>query len=146
MAILRRPVNWNPVTVKIAELVRTGPTIDPVFRAPVNTKIRKVVHTYKAQVNLGNKQQDKKFRTASGDRPTTEGHIVLRTVDLAPNTPLVKPQKGWQIIALYADTDQELEVDYLIEEVRYESPLRGRPLLIYATFQLNRDRSRKDPV
>ncbi len=146
MGILRRPRNFNAVTVKIAELVRTGPTIDPVFKTAVNVKIRKIVRTYRAQVNLGNKEQDRKVRTTSGDRPATEGHLVLRTIDLAPNTSLPKPEKGWQIIELFADTDQAQTVDYLIEEVRHESQLRGRPLLIYCPFEHNRDRSRKDPA
>ena len=140
MAILRRPINWNPCLVKIADLTRTGPTIDPVFRVAVNAKERNVVRTYSAQVNLGAKTQDAKRRTASGDRPATNAHLVLRTLDLAPNTALPKPEKGWKIVALYVGTDQEMVVDYLIEEVRHESPLRSRPLLIYVEFNKDRDR------
>lgn len=142
MGIVRRPINWNPVRVKIANITRVGPTIDPVFNVPVNTKERLITYTYDAQVNLMMKSQDRKFRTASGDRPDTRGHLVFRTIDLAPITALPKPEKGWKIVALYAGEVDELEVDYLIEEIRHESPLRGRPLLIYASFQMDRNRSR----
>ena len=92
------------------------------------------------------KDQDHKMRTTSGDRPQTNGWLVFRTFDLAPNSALPKPQNGWQIVELFSGTDQAQTVDYLIEEVRHESQLRGRPLLLYAEFQHNRDRSRKDPA
>ena len=139
--VLGRPFNWNPVGVRIVDLTRSGPTVDPVFKTPVNIKARPQAYDYKAQVNLGRKAQDRKFRTASGDRPQTNAHLVFRTKDLAPYTALPIPQKGWKITALYAGELDEIVVDYLIEEIRYESPLRGRPLLIYVEFSENKDRS-----
>jgi hypothetical protein len=140
--VLKRPVNWNGNTVTIENVVRTGVSVDPVFKTPVNKKLRTTVHTYNAQINLGTKEQDRKMRTLSGDRPNTTGHIVLRTCDLAPHTALPRPEKGWKITALYAGTPLEETVDWLIEEVRLESPLRGQPLLVYCEFEHNRDRSR----
>jgi len=116
--------------------------IDPVFKVPVNKKAREQVFTYRAQVNFGRKRQDRKERTDAGDRTDTTGWLVMRTKDLAPNTTLEKPRKGDQIRKLYVGTEQEQEVDYLIEEVRHESPLRGRPLLLYVAFDENRERTR----
>lgn len=135
-----RPIRWNPVQVEVADLVTSGPTIDPVFKSPLVKKVRPTTYVYSAQVNFKVKDQDRKARTDAGDRPRTKGHLVLRTGDLAPNTSLPKPMKGWQITTLFVGTDQEQAVDYLIEEVRHESNLRGRPLLVYCEFELNKDR------
>jgi hypothetical protein len=124
----------------VVDLVTSGPTIDPVFRSPTVKKVRPTSYVYSAQVNLGSKDQDKKARTETGDRPRTRGHLVFRTRDLAPNTTLPKPKKGWQVKTLFVGTDQEQAVDWLIEEVRIESPLRGRPLLVYCELEMDRDR------
>lgn len=139
---LRRPRNWNPVKVKIRAIDREASKFDPVFKTPLNKKVRGTEYVYNVQVNLGKKTQDKKARVDTGDRTETDGHLVFRTVDLAPNTALPKPEKGWQIVALYVDHEQEMEVDYLIEEVRHESPLRGGPLLIYTPFRENVENTR----
>jgi hypothetical protein len=140
MALLNRPYHWNPVGVRIADLTRTGVTIDPIFNTPINQKIRPVTYDYQAQINFGSKRQDRKWRTEEGDRPVTMAHLVMRTLDLSPNTTLPKPQKGWKIVAIYAGTDQEQAVEYVVEELRHESPLRGRPLLIYLPFRENVNR------
>lgn len=142
VGVVKRPRFWNPVAVVVRELDRDVSNIDPVFKTPINRKTRIQEHVYNAQVNLGRKAQDRKGRVETGDRPETRGWLVMRTLDLVPNSDLPKPQKGWKIVKLYAGTDQELHVDYLIEEVRHESPLRGRPLLLYVEFELNRERGR----
>lgn len=141
--ILNRPRFFNGNCVLIKELSEDLSKVDPVFRVPMNRKVRSTEHLYNAQVNFGKKAQDEKMRTELGDRTRTRGWLVLRTIDLAPNTSLPKPKKGWKITKLYANTDQEQEVDYLIEEVRHESPLGGRPLLIYVEFEENRERARR---
>ena len=139
---LDRPRNWNPSSVRIESLTRTGPTIDPVFRVPLQQKSHPDSYDYPAQINLKRKDQDRKNRTDAGDRALTRGYIILRTKDLAPRTELPIPQKGWKVTALYAGTELEVAVDWKLEEVRYESPLRGLPLLIYCEFEMDRDRSR----
>jgi len=138
--VAKRPRFWNGNAVRISTLVRTGPSIDPHFKTPRSQKRREVEHLYSAQINFGRKDQDAKFRTDSGDRPDTTAHIVLRTCDLAPYTTLPRPEKGWKIKMLYEGQPEAQAVDYLIEQVRVESPLRGRPLLIYCEFLKDRDR------
>ncbi len=140
--VLRRPRNFNPIKVKIRAIDIAETKFDPDFKVPINRKVRKTEFVYNAQINLGRKEQDSKVRELTGDRTETNGHLVMRTFDLAPNTKLPKPQKGWKIVAIYVDTDQEQKVDYLIEEVRHESPLRGRPLLIYLPFIENVEKAR----
>lgn len=140
--VLKRPINWNPCKVVIAALDETRSKVDPVFRSARAQKRRPVQRTYAAQVNFGRKDQDKKTRRETGDRSMTFGWLVVRTCDLAPNVPtLPKPKKGDQLVVLYKDTDQEQAVDYLIEHVRHESPLRGRPLLLYIEFAHNREKA-----
>lgn len=139
---LRRPRHWNPVKVTIRAIDVDATRYDPVFKVPGNRKVRGTEYTYDAQVNLGMKAQDKKERVATGDHTDTTGHLVLRTYDLAPNSALPKPQKGWLIVGLYVDTPSEMAVDYLIEEVRHESPKAGEPLLIYVPFIENLEKAR----
>lgn len=141
--VTKLPRNWNPVSVKIRAIDRDPTNYDPVFKVPINRKVRQTEYVYRAQINLGSKAQERKGREDTGDRPDTTGHLILRTCDLAPHSPLPKPEKGWMIVAIYADTDQEQSVEYLIEEVRHESPLRGRPLLIYCPFMDNIEKARK---
>lgn len=137
---LRRPFHWNPVTVQIAALDDVQ-VFDPVFKTPINQKKRTTVRLYQAQVNFGRNQQDRRVRFEAGDRPDTTAHLVMRTCDLAPNVAaLPKPKKGWKITGLYMGTHQEQVVDYLIEQIRHESPLRGAPLLIYVEFRENVER------
>lgn len=138
--VAQRPYNWNGCAVRIESLERSGPTVDPVFRTPISHKSRPVSYVYNAQINQGRKDANHKTRTDSGNRPETNAHIVLRTCDLAPYTELPRPETGWKITGLYVGEAEEIEVDYLIEQVRYESPWRGRPLLVYVEYQHNRDR------
>lgn len=139
----KRPVRWNPVTVEVKALSEQESKVDPVFRTARNRKVRTTAYIYNAQVNLGKKAQDRKDRQHLGDRTETRGWILLRTCDLAPNSDLPKPQTGWKITKLFVGTDQEQKVDYLIEEVRHESQLRGRPLLLYCEFERDREKARK---
>ena len=140
--VLRRPRNWNPVSVTLRAIDNDATNWDPVFKVPINRKARRPEYSYPAQVNFKMKDQDEKNRRDTGDRTTTSGHLVMRTLDLAPHTDLPKPQKGWQVAMLYGGTDQEMAVDYLVEEVRHESPLRGRPLLIYIEFTEDVEKAR----
>jgi len=140
--VLRRPRNWNPVSVTLRAIDDDATKWDPVFKVPLNRKARAPEYTYQAQVNFKMKEQDEKNRMDTGDRTTTRGHLVMRTYDLAPNSSLPKPEKGWQVTGLYVGTDQEMVVDYLVEQVRHESPLRGRPLLIYIEFIENVENAR----
>lgn len=131
---LRRPRSFNAIKVKIKPLDRSATKFDDVFKVPRNRKVRGKAITYPAQINFMRKEQDRKAREDTGDRTVTNGHLVMRTFDLAPNTSLLKPEKGWLITCLYVGTPQEQAVKYLIEEIRHESPLRGAPLLIYLPF------------
>jgi hypothetical protein len=128
--------------VKIRALDQVQSKVDPVFRTSLNRKVRAATYEYNAQINLGKKAQDRKERVDTGDRTSTRGWLVLRTHDLAAASSPPKPEKGWKIVAIYVGTDQEQEVDYLIEEVRHESPYRGRPLLVYLDFEQNREKAR----
>jgi hypothetical protein len=138
--VSKRPRFWNGNAVRISSLVRTGPSVDEHFKGPRSQKRREVSYLYNAQINFGRKDQDSKFRTDAGDRAETSAHVVLRTCDLAPHTALPRPEKGWKVTAIYVGESEEQATDYLIEEVRVESPLRGRPLLVYCVFAENRDR------
>jgi hypothetical protein len=117
--------------------------VDEHFRTPRSQKRREVSYLYSAQINFGRKEQEAKLRTDAGDRAETDAHIVLRTCDLAPYTSLPRPETGWKITVIYEGENEEQAVDYLIEEVRVESPLRGRPLLVYCRFEHNRDRGQQ---
>lgn len=136
------PAKWNPVAVEVTHVDVAATPTDPVFKNPVNRKARPTTTTYQAQVNSGNKTFERRFRTLMGDRPATKAreHIVIRTCDLAPNTPLPRPSKGDRITKLYKGTPNEEVVDFLIEEVRPESPLNGIPLLVYCEFERDREK------
>lgn len=140
-SILRRPFFPNLICVEIAELSIVQSKVNPVWGSATPQKRRRNKRLYRCQINLGSKRQDRKFRTEKGDRTFTRGHLVFRTMDLAPNTALPKPKKGDQITRIYVDTDQVQDVDWLVEEVRYESPLKGRPLLMYVEFERNREKT-----
>lgn len=140
--VRRRPIRWNPVRVEVRALSEDASKIDDVFRVPRNRKVRPTTYIYNAQVNLGKKAQDRKEPQFLGDRTETSGWILLRTCDLAPNSALPKPVKGWKITKLFVGTDQEQEVDYLIKEARHESQLNGRPLLLYCPFENNIEKAR----
>ncbi len=136
------PAVWNPVGVTINRVSVVATPTDPVFKDPVNRKARPDVFQYQAQINFGLKMDERRWRTLMGDRPMTKlrSRIVLRSCDLAPNSMLPIPQKGDQIVALYVGTPAQITVDYLIEEVRPESPLQGIPLLWYCEFERDRER------
>lgn len=136
------PRNWNHVGVKLRAIDNDPTHYDPVFKVPLGRKVRATEYIYRAQINLGSKAQERKSREDTGDRPDTRGHILLRTCDLEPNSLLPKPKKGWMVVTLYVGTDQEQAVEYLIEEVRHESPKGGRPLLIYCPFMDNIEKGR----
>lgn len=137
-----QPYQWNPVQVTVTHVDVSATPLDPVFKNPVNRKARPSSTTYAAQINFGLKVDERRFRTLMGDRPMTKARarIVLRTCDLVPNTLLPRPKKGDKITTLYVGTANEEAVDYLIEEVRPESPLNGIPLLIYCEFERDRER------
>lgn len=134
------PARWNLVTVTIARLDLPDTAVDPVFKVPTNRKARPQEIDYPAQVNFGLKRKEQRERTLMGDRPNTRARIVLRFVDLAPTTTLPRPRKGDKIVTLYKGTPAEETVDYLIEEVRPESPLGGAPLLLFVEFERDRER------
>jgi hypothetical protein len=127
--------------IVIRELEIDDTCIDDDFDVPVNRKKRETEHLYSAQIKFLEGRKERRLRTAQGDRPDTRAHLVLRTKDLAPKTTLVIPKKGWKIVTLYVGHPSEETVDYLIEEVRPQSPLRGGPSLIYLGFEKNRDRA-----
>ena len=137
----KRPVRWNPVRVEIKAINEQASKVDEVFGVPRNRKVRSTTRIYDAQVNLGKKAQDRKDRQSLGDRTETRGWIVLRTADITDELP--QPQKGWKITKLFVGHPSEQKVDYLIEEVRFESPLRGGPLLIYCEFERDREKARE---
>ena len=126
--------------MKIKRLDLPDTQVDAVFKVPLNRMTRGTDVVYPAQVNMGGKIKDRRFRTLMGDRPETKAWLVMRYADMAPNTSLAMPQKGDVITSLYVGTPAEQVVDYLVEEVRPESPLNGAPLLFYVEF--NRDRER----
>lgn len=125
------PLRMNLVEIKIAQLRMSHTTIDSVYKEVVGKESRKTVIL---------EGQDKRFRQSQlraklgGDETVTAGHLVFKK-DYLDNMD-VHLRKGDRILEIAGEP-----VNYDIEEVRYESPLRGKNLLVYVEYREPKERS-----
>lgn len=136
------PKRWNPVDIKIQRLDVPNTFIDDDFREPVSKKKRFTTITLRGQVNFGDRAftVEERSRAAPGDEDVTKAHVVFRRKDLvdaglwdnaAPEDNL---KKGDKIIEIAGES-----FDLIFSEIRPESPLRGKFLLIYGEFEHERE-------
>jgi hypothetical protein len=121
------PARMNLVEIGLRPLARDATAWDEDFREPLTAKATAAEVTLRGQVNLGSKQFHGRDRTATGDREPSAGHLVFRKADL--DAAGVRPGKGDRVVRIAGEA-----VDFVITEVRPESPLRGEFRLVYAEF------------
>lgn len=121
------PFRLNLVEIVLRPLAKADTAWDPDFREPLGAKATGKEVTLLGQVNLGSKQLRERDRTATGDREPSEGHLVFRRMDVEAAGIAVK--KGDRVVRVAGEP-----VDFVITEVRPESPLAGKFLLVYAEF------------
>lgn len=125
---MARPIRINPVRIKVKQFDATTTVEDSDFREPKSEKVFESVKELKGQVNFGGKTYSEVWRTRTGDEGRTMGWCVFRTSDLEKWG--VTLRKGDRIIEIAGEP-----MDLEIREVRFESPLRGKFLLVYAIFE-----------
>ena len=124
------PVVINEVEIEIQQLDTADTYTDPVFREPVSKKSYADTILLIGQVNFWNKQFYERQITRSGDNEPSYGHLLFRDQDLADAG--VTLQKGDRIRKIAGK-----DVDFIVKEVRFESPLDGEFLLTYVLFGQN---------
>lgn len=128
----------NFVDVEIQQLDRTKTQVDPDFRVASGKKVYKAAKKLKGQINQSGGPIDRFARSLAGNLQTSEGHLVFRFDDLAEadlidcETSSEDLQPG-DLITKVAG----LRTNYRVTEVRPESPLGGKFLLVYVLFEKN---------
>ena len=133
------PLRYNPIRVVIRKILRSDTYVDPDFGNPVGGEAGIMYSDpieLEGQVNFGKKVFQKFLNTQAGDSNNSAGHIVFlkRKLDELG----VKIDKGDKIVEIGPSGSAQI-VDFVIDEVRPESPWRGDFLLFYAQFKDNRD-------
>jgi len=128
------PERMNTVEIVVRKLSKDRTHWDADFEEPVTKKDRTEEVTLAGQVNLGRAGAafERRSRSLTGDRAESDGHLVFRKADL--DAAGVTLEKGDRVIRVAGEA-----VDFLLTEVRPESPLRGGFLLVYAEFEHNRE-------
>lgn len=128
------PYRMNLVDIELKQVNKPGTVIDVDFREPKGASKLQDVITLKGQVNFGgDKFFNRTERTFTGDAAPSDGHFVFRKKDLDDLSIIL--QKGDRVISV-AGVPMELELD----EIRFESSLRGKFLLVYAEFEQIREK------
>lgn len=126
------PAFLNLVEIEIEQLLpASAQHVDPDFREPRTVKARAATITLFGQVNYGSKKFEKRDNTLTGDREASYGWLVFEKAYL--DDLVITLKKGDRITKIAGVT-----VDHLLDEVRYESPLEGVFLLVYAVFNIDR--------
>jgi len=128
------PERMNTVEIVVRKLSKDRTHWDRDFEEPVTKKDRSAEVTLHGQVNLGRAGAAFARRSPSltGDRVESDGHLVFRKADL--DAAGVTLAKGDRVVRIASE-----DVDFLLTEVRPESPLRGGFLLVYAELDHNRE-------
>ncbi len=121
------PARMNLVEIVLRPLAKDATAWDEDFREPIGAKATAADVTLQGQVNFGSKQFHGRDRTATGDREPSAGHVVFRKTDL--DAAGGRLAKGDRVVRIAGEA-----VDFVITEVRPESPMRGEFLLVYAEF------------
>lgn len=128
----------NLVEVEIQQLDRTKTQVDPDFKVASGKKVYKAAKKLKAQINQSGGPIDRFTRSLAGNLQTSEGHLVFRFDELA-DSDLIDCEvsdddlQAGDLIVKVAG----LKTNYRVTEVRPESPLGGRFLLVYVMFEKN---------
>jgi hypothetical protein len=128
------PARMNTVEIVVRKLSKERTHWDPDFEEPVTKKDRSEEVVLRGQVNLGKAGAafERRSPSLTGDRSESDGHLVFRKADL--DAAAVRLAKGDRVVRIAGEP-----VDFLLTEVRPESPLRGGFLLVYAEFAHNRE-------
>ena len=124
------PYRMNPVEIKIRQFNHQETNWDEDFREPWSDESYDGVITVRGQVNLGGKTEREVSRTNTGDAEPSYAWLVFRKRDLDEASPPVVLKKADKVIEIAGEA-----VDFVIRELRTESPLRGRFLLLYAILE-----------
>ncbi len=124
-----KPRMMNFVDIKIQQFNHGDTPWDDDFNEPLPNRSYDGLVTLKGQINLGNKENARQEMSSTGDETRTFGHCVFRKSDLDEAVPPVVLAKGDRVTEVAG-----VAVDYELTEIRPESPLRGKFLLIYAEF------------
>jgi hypothetical protein len=123
------PIKMNTVNVIIKQLIRDTEMLDEDWREMKGSYRYEEPITLKAQVNFGD--GGAKFEELSysmtGDQENTSGHLVFSVKYLTDNG--ITLRKG-DVVTSIAGISTEL----VINQLRYESPLRGGFLLLYVNL------------
>jgi hypothetical protein len=128
------PARLNTVEIVVRKLSKDRTHWDPDFEEPIGTKDRSEEVVLQGQVNLGKPGSafERRSPSLTGDRAESDGHLVFRKADL--DAAGVTLAKGDRVVRVAGEA-----VDFLLAEVRPESPLGGAFLLVYAEFTHNRE-------
>lgn len=128
------PSRMNTVEIVLRKLGSDRTHWDPDFEEPLTKKNRTEEVVLHGQVNLGRSGSafDRRRPSLTGDRAESDGHLVFRKADIEAAG--VTLRKGDRVVRVAGE-----EVDFLLTEVRPESPLGGEFLLVYAEFEENRE-------
>jgi len=123
------PVRMNLVDIVIKQLNKTEVVVDRHFRETRHSDKYDATITVKGQANFGNSDYNfnRRVVTSTGDANETEGHLVFEVARLQREG--VTLAKG-DIVTEIAG----IPMDLTLIELRYESPLNGKFLLLYADF------------
>lgn len=131
------PVRYNPSAIQVRPNAPSRTKRHRVYghaRGKRATGDLAVGPTYPitGQIDLvESKDQEERERSTTGDETQTRGHVLFKTKTLEQELPVgVTLKKGWVFVDLAGQG-----VDYVISELRFESYLRGSPLLLYADFE-----------
>jgi hypothetical protein len=108
------PIRFNPVFVSVQVLqIGTKTFVDGYESATVDSYADPI--TVRGQPNFKRRQWDRLQRGFSGDVGDTVGSLICRASDLAEDG--WEPKKGDRLVSI-----AEREANFVVEEVRYESP------------------------
>ena len=128
------PCKMNMVDIVIKQLNKTETILDEDFREAKYPNKYSPEITLRGQVNFSKTEYrlNKRFPTLTGDKNPTFGHVLFRVRDLERAG--VTLQKGDIIVSTAG-----ISLGTPIMELRYESPLNGRFLLLYAEFERRKE-------
>lgn len=131
----------NLVDVQLEQLDVAATIFDEDFNVPVGGaaagKARGPAIDLRAQANFGQSaggnRWEQRAPSRTGDATDSAGHLVFRASDLDDAGVVVK--KGDRVISIAGRG-----CDYLVREVRPESLLGGKFLLLYVELEENKER------